>query len=72
MGARQYIFSKDAESALEIATDAVLRRARLLEGTEPGVAQALRNLTLRLEPWMATGASIGPTESSESKTESGR
>lgn len=37
------------ESALEVAVDAICRRARVLEGQDPDVAEALRVLAANLD-----------------------
>jgi len=41
-----------ADSALEVAEDAILRRARILDGQDPEIAEALRTLVTRLKPSM--------------------
>ena len=40
----------DAENALEVAADAILRRARTYDGTEPELAHALRNIVINMHP----------------------
>lgn len=40
---------EDIEQAMEIATDALGRRARVLSGADPGVSEALRHLVANLE-----------------------
>jgi len=42
-------FVEDREDAIEAASDAIARRARVLEGTEPGVAELMREFAARLD-----------------------
>lgn len=50
------------ESALEVAKDAIARRARLLQSQDPEVSEALRRLTENMgdhsfyPPWIKKGA----------------
>lgn len=46
---RYRVSPEDAQAALDVAEDALLRRARLLEASDPGVATALRQLALRID-----------------------
>lgn len=47
----QVSFSNESvDSALDVAVDAIARRARLLEAAEPEVARALRTLATNIHP----------------------
>lgn len=38
------------DQALDVAADAILRRARTYDGTEPELARALRNIAINMHP----------------------
>lgn len=41
-----------ADSVIEVAADAILRRARVLDAQDPEIAHGLRSLVLNLRPDM--------------------
>lgn len=69
------------DSALEVAFDAIQRRAMMLQAMDPEVAERLRTLATQLDAKMlrerprqmtAKGARFGPRSSSVSKSEARR